>query len=1077
MLEKLKSSEHELRKLLNLLGEGVAIVDLNEEFTFANYEAERIFGVENGQLDGRSLYEFLADSEREKIIKQTLMRKNKKKSTYEIEIIKPSGSRADVLVTVTPRYDNSGAITGALGTFRDITERKKTEKALRDSEKKYRGVVEDTPHLICCYLPGGEITFVNKSYCEYFRKRADEFIGSNFLDLIPDSQRNSVKKVFARFSPESPVIVNEHQVITPGGDIRWQRWTDRAIFDENGEISFCQAIGEDITEYKNAEKELKDRKQRLELAMEAGGLGGWDFKIRTGELNHDRKMAEMMGYRSEEIVNRIAPWIDLVHPDDLAVAARQLKLHLKGESDFYEVIYRMKHKSGEWRWILSRGKVTEWDEQGEPIRVCGTQMDVTKQKKAFRILQKEKKERTTILDAQPNHVILHEPDLRIQWANRAACRSAGLSREEITGQFCYNIWSETDEPCPECPVIKAIRTGETGTIVKETPDGKFWRITGAPIFNEKGKTETAIEIAEDISEERKNINKRKKAEEELRRSERKYREILENIQSVYYRTDKDGKLIMASPSAADVFGYESVEEMYGMDIAEDIYANPEEREAFLRKLERDYEVRNYETRLKRRDGSTLTVLANCRIYRDKEEKAMGVEGLLVDISSRKKAEDRLASINHELKKQTRALARANKEKENMLRSLNKSRGKITQLLSRNGRLINSMSQVLIGIDAEGRIFQWNKRAEDLLGIAAGRAIGRRISQCGIEWDWEVINHGLDEARSNNRRVRKENISYTRSDGTEGLLYIEYSPSRDANNNSIEWLILATDTTEKKNIEMQLHHAQKLESIGQLAAGIAHEINTPMQYIGDNAMFLEDSFAEISELLKIIQSSLSSHTGDKPDLLLEQISAAINGADIEYILDEVPPALKQSFEGIRRVSKIVKSMKEFSHPGSTEKIPVDINRSLDTTITISRNEWKYVSEIETDFSPDLPEVPCLEDEVNQVFLNLIINAADAIEEKIDRDSGEKGRIRISTRQEGNEAVIRISDTGIGIPEEGKHKIFNPFYTTKEVGEGSGQGLAIGYSIIVDKHGGGLTCNSDYGEGAEFTVRLPLNSGDN
>lgn len=284
--------------------------------------------------------------------------------------------------------------------------------------------------------------------------------------------------------------------------------------------------------------------------------------------------------------------------------------------------------------------------------------------------------------------------------------------------------------------------------------------------------------------------------------------------------------------------------------------------------------------------------------------------------------------------------------------------------------------------------------------------------------------------------------------------------------------LQAEITERKLLESQLVHAQKMESIGQLAAGIAHEINTPIQYIGDNIRFLQECF-------RVFHSLHASHltliaAGKKgtmtPELAI-QADAAVQEADIEYILEETPKAILQSLEGIAHVSRIVQAMKHFSHPGGTEKTPTDINVAISSTITVAHNEWTHVAEVLTDFDPNLPMVPCLPGDFNQVILNLIVNAAHAIKDA-PKTGTEKGVITVSTRHQGRRIEIRIQDTGTGIPTAVRSRIFDPFFTTKEIGKGTGQGLSIAHSIIVEKHGGQIQFETEMGRGTTFILHLPL-----
>ena len=270
-------------------------------------------------------------------------------------------------------------------------------------------------------------------------------------------------------------------------------------------------------------------------------------------------------------------------------------------------------------------------------------------------------------------------------------------------------------------------------------------------------------------------------------------------------------------------------------------------------------------------------------------------------------------------------------------------------------------------------------------------------------------------------------------------------------------------------QTQLVHAQKLEAVGQLAAGVAHEINTPLQYIGDNLQFLDKAFNRIVTLLdRVVEAAEECD----PDEFAEVVQKAMKKARIDFVRKRVPRALEQSIEGVQNVSHIVAAMKAFSHPGGDEKQPTNLNRLLDTTRTVSRNEWKYVAELLLDLDNGLPPIEGLPSELNQVFLNLIVNAAHAISDR-HGTSGE-GKIVVRTRAEGDHAIVEIRDNGGGIPEEIRSRIFDPFFTTKEVGRGTGQGLAIARSIVVDKHGGEIEVDTVVGEGTTFRIKLPLSS---
>lgn len=278
---------------------------------------------------------------------------------------------------------------------------------------------------------------------------------------------------------------------------------------------------------------------------------------------------------------------------------------------------------------------------------------------------------------------------------------------------------------------------------------------------------------------------------------------------------------------------------------------------------------------------------------------------------------------------------------------------------------------------------------------------------------------------------------------------------------------------KLALESRLHQAEKMESVGRLAAGIAHEINTPTQFVSTNVHFLEDAHHDIEGLIKKINNRLQLAHENKeiPQDILDDVSGYMESADWDFLEEEIPQALEQSEDGLKRVAKIVQAMKNFSHPGSGELELTDINEGVQNTVTVARNEWKYAAEMVFRLNKDLPQVPCYRDELNQVILNMIINSAHAIKEH-NRGEEEKGTITISTGIEGDTAQIIIHDTGVGMDNEMVAKIFDPFFTTKEVGKGSGQGLAIAHDIIINKHGGTIDVESKPGIGTTFVIGLPV-----
>jgi PAS domain S-box-containing protein len=387
------------------------------------------------------------------------------------------------------------------------------------------------------------------------------------------------------------------------------------------------------------------------------------------------------------------------------------------------------------------------------------------------------------------------------------------------------------------------------------------------------------------------------------------------------------------------------------------------------------------------------------------------------------------------------------------------------------RIINAVGDPIFVKNREHNFNLINDAMADFLGHNRGEIIGQSDHAFMPKLDADAF-WAKDELVFTSR---KENVNEERFTDARGNTRVIVTRKRLYVDKKGEEFIVGVinDITERKALEDKLQRAQKLESIGQLAAGIAHEINTPTQYVGDNVRFLRDSFLDYCSVLD--KSSEMIESCRQKDILPEFVSrmtTAMDAADIEYLGKEVPRAFEQALDGVDRISKIVQSMKDFAHPGSNDFRATDINKAIESTITVASNEWKYIAEVVTDYDQHLPLVPCLIGEFNQVILNMIVNAAHAIGNVNSNGNGKKGTIRIGTKHVGGYAEICVNDTGCGMTEEIRKRIFDPFFTTKDVGKGTGQGLAISHTVIVEKHKGTIDVTSEVGKGTTFVICLPI-----
>ena len=524
---------------------------------------------------------------------------------------------------------------------------------------------------------------------------------------------------------------------------------------------------------------------------------------------------------------------------------------------------------------------------------------------------------------------------------------------------------------------------------------------------------------------------RKRAEASLRESEDRFRRAFEDAPYGMCMADVNGRFLRANAALCQMLGYSQSELIAG---AWQAITHPDDldrsRQALLQFTRGEMKTVEMEKRYIRKNGEVLWTRVRILAVENEDGSLSHFITQIEDITLRRLAEDRL---------------RASEE--------------------RYRELFENASDLVYTISLDLRITSLNRLAEETMGYSREEATG--MSLCDL-----VDPDQCDSLRERMARLAggdppaKFEINIRARNGRR--ITLDISPRlicRDGMAAGVQ--AIARDVTGRDVAEMELRQAQKLESVGRLASGIAHEINTPMQFIGDNVRFLNDSFHEIRSLLEEVhamgEQSRTPSAGELKRLELR--------FDTGYLLSEIPQALAQTQEGVERVVTIVRAMKEFAHPESRDHVPADLNKALLNTLTVARNELKYVAEVETDFG-ELPLVVCSVSDLNQVFLNLLVNAAHAIAEVVGQ-TGEKGKIRIHTEACDQQVLITIADSGAGIPAGIRERIFDPFFTTKEVGRGTGQGLAIARSVVA-RHGGSLTFASEVGRGTTFFLRLPVES---
>jgi len=535
------------------------------------------------------------------------------------------------------------------------------------------------------------------------------------------------------------------------------------------------------------------------------------------------------------------------------------------------------------------------------------------------------------------------------------------------------------------------------------------------------------------------VDRRLAAQQSLLDGERKMlRALIDNMPDFMYVKDRESKYILANPAAARNLGSITAEDVVGKSDFDffpfetaTIFYDGEQR--VMRSGEAMF---NQERLLPTPDGKTVALLTTKVPVRDDKGNVTGLAGITRNIT--------------QLKENEQALREAERKYRTMF---------------------DEALFAIFQVGPEGHLLHVNAAMASMIGYATPADMLSTMTDS--LWSGAVSPQRMIEFRdamTAHGHVKAFELEVFRKDRTR--VWISATIRSLLKENVLTgYEGMCEDITERKHLREQLLNAQKLESVGQLAAGVAHEINTPTQYIGDNVRFLKDTFHDLTGLLGVYRALLQeARTETLTPATIERAYSTEKKVDVDYLLQEIPGAIDQTLDGVQRVATLVGAMKEFSHPGTVDKVPLDVNHAVQSTISVARNEWKYVAKMETSLEPALPFVSCQPGQINQVILNLIVNAAHAIAER-QGNSGTMGTINVKTQSSPAGIEIRIADTGLGIPPHIRTRIFDPFFTTKEIGKGTGQGLAIARSVIVDKHDGTLDFETIEGEGTTFIIRLP------
>ena len=1218
----LQDSQQFIQTILDTIPLPVFWKDRNSVFLGCNSLFVEAMGVERAaELIGKTDFDFDATREQAAHYQaddRWVMEAGQAKLGIEEPLTGPDGKRRWLETHKAPLRDVSGAIVGMVGAFQDITDRKRDVAELRASRAYYRGILADQTELICRFLPDGTLTFVNEAYCQYFQKTPKELIGRSFTPLIPEEDKRDAAENFSMLCREYPVATCEHRVIKPDGTIAWQQWTDRALFDPDGNFLEFQSVGRDISALKSVEAALRESEARWQFALEGAGDGVWDWNLETNDEFFSPQLKAMLGYADDEMANRSDEWDCRVHPEDQERVDHHLHQHFRGETPTYQLEYRLRCKDGSYKWILDRGKVIEWAAEGQPTRVIGTCTDISDRKQAESNLR-ELSDRLN-LAVEAADIGIWDWDISrntLHWDARM-CALYGLKIEQFE-QWCersetvYESWIQCVHPDDRTVTEEAVKQALQGSQDYDIefrvthPEGaiRFTKAKALVQRNAQGEAQRMIGINYDITD--------------IKEAEAAMKQQLAAIETA---TDgmailRDDRFLYVNQSKLDILGYGHSEELLGESWR--ILYGPEMlrqyEQEILPALNRD-RVWQGEVVANRKDGSsfieelslTLTddnlLICVCRDISDRKaaERMLNLTQSAVDLAAEgvflMHSNGRFYYVNEA------ASTMSGYSREEMLTlsicdldvglSVEDWQGQWQEVKqrrsitveswhqSRNGRLYPVESSInYLELDGEEYVFAFVKdiserkqseaqirsllnrtqllnrinaeirKSLDLDNILQNlvNAIAAKLPAdiCTFAWYqaddqstlWTIVKeqkspelpswigcHQLDVFPNLSEHIIQNTIyrvdhlrclnspedqplkqffedmgicSYLcvpihTSGGKIGSLQIgrifaeqswqrqEVKLLQDIANQvaiAIYQAELYEDSQAKtrelqqsyqdlKDTQLQLVQSEKMSSLGQLVAGIAHEINNPISFIYGN---LTPAFGYAEKLEQLIRYYQEAYPNPSA-----AIANFIQRYEIEYILDDFPKLLESMENGANRIHEIVQSLRTFSRLDRAECKAVDLHQNIDSTLVILQNRLNgRAGNPEIEVIKNYGILPCLEcygSLLNQVFMNLLSNAIDAIEERQSEGiSDSPGRITITTSILHDDRVsISICDNGIGMNVETQSNIFNPFFTTKPVGVGTGMGLPISYQIVNGNHRGQLRFVSTPGEGTEFIIEL-------
>jgi two-component system, NtrC family, sensor kinase len=1017
----LTGADQSYRTLIENMSEGALTLTPQGLILYANRRFAQMLGTPLEKVIGSEIHTWFAPESRQ--VLQTLLQKAAfANRSEELVLAAADGTEVPVYLSVSRLLlDKMPDAFCMVAT--DLTEQKRNEVILA-AEEFARAILEQAADAIVICDRTGRIIRASK--------RAQAFCGKNpvgrtFEHAFPLRQLNGTE-----FRPIGAIDTAHRQSVEARLE-RGGRGFDLLVSighltDSRDEMLGSVVTLTDITERKRAEEVIRTSEQRLNLALESAHLGVWDVDLIRDtswrSLHHDH----IFGHESSVPDWSLAKALSHMVPEDRDRVTQCFEEAKRTGRLGFECHIIQPDQSR--HSILVQGQVYR-DVNARPIRMMGTVVDITEQKRSAQALQR----------SELRYRSLFENMLE----GYAYCRAFFEQ-----GRLRDFVYLETNGAFENLTGLKDVVGKNVSDVIPgclETDRELFDLYGRVALTGRAEKRETyfdalGIWISVAVySPEREhfiaifdNITTRKLAEKALSKSEEEFRTLADSMPQIVWITRADGWTVYFNQQWMDYTGL-TLEE--SLDLGWNKPIHPDDQKAAWeawQKATATAGIYSIESRLRRADGTYRWWLVRGVPLKDAAGNIVKWFGTCTDIDDMKVAERDILDSRE------------------MFRHIVESTNAIPFKLD--------LTQGCFAYVGAQGISNWGIPESQWKEPGALDAILPRASNPELRKHFDECQSGPFEFVSA-MSLLNNSQSEVRWTGTCEMV---------AKTKTLRGLML--DITELRRLGRQLQAAQKLESVGRLAAGVAHEINTPVQFVSDNVQFVSKSMSDIAVVIQAYRDLLSAVKSlDDVAAAAHAADEAEKSADLDYLMQQAPLALESSVEGLRRIATIVRSMKEFAHPDGAQKTMADLNQAIRSTLVVARHEYKYVAELDVEFA-DLPPVMCHLGEVNQVILNLLVNAAHAIADVV-KGTDNLGKLTVRTRLDGDAVEISIADTGTGIPEDARDKIFDPFFTTKEVGKGTGQGLALAHSVIVQRHGGTLRFETKCGNGSTFFIRLPTN----